>query len=815
MIERRESPAGVASSDVGLADFGLDERSDVWLDELRDAEAPLPFGFVGPYELCEEISRGGQGVVYRARQPGTNRPVAVKRLLAGAFATPAMRRRFEREVEVLASLNHPNVVTAFSMDMVDRTPLLAMEWIDGRPITRWAEGENGARRTPREIVEMFLKVCDAVHHAHQHGVIHRDLKPSNVLIDGAGEPHVLDFGLAKLVGVDGVDSRLATVTEHFVGTLKYASPEQLGGEPGNVDVRTDVYALGVILYEMLTGRMPYEFGEGLAAAARAIEQSEPVRPSTIVEILDRDLEAITLKALAKDKSGRYQSTDALAEDLRRYLSGDDITARPAGGFRGLIKSVRRHHVAVAFTATVFALLAAFAVVVGVLAFRLSDQVDVAVAAEKNESQARTRAESEASRATAMRAFWEDILTSIDPMQGRDRDVTVREVMNAAVKQIETESSVQTADRAAMHLVIARTYQSLGLVDPAEPQYRAALAAYRQVHGDDHPDVLVAMTELGTLLHSKGDQEGADAFAEDSLALYKKLLAEGYPLLDVDLNAPAAWLCRKRDYDGAKALYREALAAHQRMFGERHPSVLDDMSNLSGMLVGLGEYDEAAELGRRILALRRELVGDEHVEVADDLYSLAATYNFKGDYEASESYYRQALAMRRRLLGDSHELVQETLYYFGIQLHHAGKLDEAESTLREALALNRKRVGDEHDDVAFCRWRLARLLLDRQEFAEAADLLRAALKTWHEVRPKDHWRTAYAESELGACLTGLGRYEEAEPLLVGSLAKIESKRNHGHGPNETIKAVQRIVDLYEVWGRPDKADEYRAKLPPQE
>ncbi|MHC4065970.1 MAG: serine/threonine-protein kinase, partial [Planctomycetota bacterium] len=371
MVERSETSPSAEGSDASWARFGFDDAGEAWLDHIREAEAPLPIGSLGPYELCQEVSRGGQGVVYRAQQRGTNRDIAVKRLLAGALATPSMRRRFEREAEVLASLNHPNVVTVFAMDIVDGVPLVAMEWLDGVPITTWAARQDATPARPRDIVRIFLKVCDAVRHAHQHGVIHRDLKPSNILIDAAGEPRVLDFGLAKLTATSGTADRSATVTDQFVGTLAYASPEQLCGRPEQLDVRSDVYSLGVILYEILTDRLPYTLGQGLTAAVQA--------------------EAITLKALAKDKNDRYQSTDALADDLRRYLSGDPVTARVPSGLGQLLRTLRHHRATVAFVATVFALVTALAVVATILAGSRAEQRDLAVAAKQREAESRQSA----------------------------------------------------------------------------------------------------------------------------------------------------------------------------------------------------------------------------------------------------------------------------------------------------------------------------------------------------------------------------------------------------------------------------------------
>ena len=245
--------------DPSLDGFGFDLPDDDWLDRLRESEAQLNLGRIGSYELIEEVSRGGQGVVFRARQPGTQREIALKRLLAGSFATASMRRRFEREVEAAAALNHPNIVTVFGCETVDGNPQLAMEWVDGVPVTEWVRprGTDAVSRDPEETLSVFLRIADAVQHAHSRGVLHRDLKPSNVLVDRDGEPHVLDFGLAKRVDVDSAADVTLTGSADFLGTPAYASPEQFHTDELTLDARSDVYSLGVLLFELLTGESPY------------------------------------------------------------------------------------------------------------------------------------------------------------------------------------------------------------------------------------------------------------------------------------------------------------------------------------------------------------------------------------------------------------------------------------------------------------------------------------------------------------------------------------------------------------------------------
>ena len=351
------------STDLGELGFGLDTPGDAWLDEVRTACEPRALGRIGDYELLDEVSRGGQGIVFRARQPGTNRAIALKRMLAGSFSTTLMRLRFEREVEAAAALSHPNIITVYGMETVDGQPLLSMEWVDGVPISHWACPPGGVRRDPEELLRTFLRVTDAVSHAHSRGILHRDLKPTNVLVDSSGEPRVLDFGLAKWLGDDADMSR----SSDLLGTPAYAAPEQLrgprtdgGADDGRLDARCDVYALGVVLYEMLTGELPHPFEGDLVEFMQRVETRTPPPPSRTDPRLGSELDTILAKALSADRSQRYATVDAFAGDLRRYLAGRPIEAVAPSTAYLLRKLVARNRVTTAFLATVFVLSLAFA-----------------------------------------------------------------------------------------------------------------------------------------------------------------------------------------------------------------------------------------------------------------------------------------------------------------------------------------------------------------------------------------------------------------------------------------------------------------------
>ncbi len=512
------------------------------------------------YEIVRELHRGGQGVVYQAIQKDTKRKVAIKILLEGPYASESAKKRFEREIELVASLRHPNIISIFHSGQTrDHRPFYVMDYVRGVPLNQYVRDKKLAME---DALKLFAKVCDGVNYAHRRAVIHRDLKPSNILVDSDGEPKVLDFGLAKTVG--GSEMTLVSMTGQVVGTLPYMSPEQAGGNPDEIDIRTDIYALGVILYEALTGHYPYPVIGQAADVLRHIAETPPTPPSKAWRPesgvhqrsgkkrvsrtgcpIDDEVQTIVLKALAKEVDRRYQSAGALADDVNRYLLDEPIEAKRDSGLYVLKKTLARYKAAVAVAAGGVIILTLFAITTTIQSATIASERDTARQARNLAEQARSdeekqrvlaevnllraneaekqaaadrdaaqnernraqeaeqqadaearRAGSEAEKSQQVVAFLQDMLGAVDPEKGKGANVSVRQVLDEAAKKIDTELADQPEVQAAIHHTIGVTYGGLRLYDLAQKHLRTALAMRRELLGDEHLDVATTLLYLG-------------------------------------------------------------------------------------------------------------------------------------------------------------------------------------------------------------------------------------------------------------------------------------------------------------------------------
>ncbi|UCG32036.1 MAG: serine/threonine protein kinase [Phycisphaerales bacterium] len=850
---------------------------------------------IGRFHIKRIIASGGMGTIYEALQERPRRAVAVKVMKQGVTSRSALRR-FEYESQVLARLRHPGIAQVYEAGTYDDgggpLPFFAMEYIpNAKPITEYVHGKKSS---VRERLELFTHVCDAVHHGHQKGIIHRDLKPGNILVDSQGHAKIIDFGVARATDSDLAVTTLQTEVGQLVGTLLYMSPEQCVADPHDIDTRSDVYALGVMLYQMLSGQLPYDMtSRTVVQVTSVIREQQPRRLSAVNAAMKGDMETIVSKALEKDRDRRYQSAAQLAQDIRHYLAGEAILARPPSVFYLLRLFARRH------TALLFALAALFVALTGglVVSSSLYVQADSArteAAGERDHARAaEQRAQRRRAEAEAVTKFLSDTLASVDPYEALGTEMTVKAMLDRTAADIDGAFPDQPLVEAALRTTIGNTYRALGEYSAAEPHLRTALRLRQRELGDEHLEVAASLHDLAWLLHKKGDFAAARGLYEEALSLRRRLLVEDHPdvadtlnnlanlliaqgqyaaaeplhreALDLrrrlygeehpavaeSLNNLASLVHTKGDYSTAESLYREALAIRRKTLGPEHPYVTTAMNNLAMLLKDRGDYAAAEPLFREALALRRKTLGDEHPAVATGLNNLALLLKTRGDYAAAEPLYREALTIRRKLLGDEHPQVASTLHnlagllkaegdyaaaeplyrqalaiarksygrehpHVATSLNNLGELLKlkgdfaaAESLYGEALAMRRRLLGDEHPAVATVLSNLAALLLAKGDYARAEPLLREAVGIFRNTRPGNDWKAAMTVSTLGSCLTALGRFDEAEPLVLESYATVNAVRGQRH--EDTHKAMERVLALYEAWDKPEQAARWRAML----
>lgn len=715
---RRDDPAladEVASLLDAHDDPGFLAAPPAWGAAEADLpDDPLEGGLVGPYRIVERVGAGGMGVVYRAvRADDQYRKEVALKLVRRGMDTEQVLGRFRTERQILANLDHPHIARLLDGGVApDGRPYLVMEFVDGLPIDTWC----ARRELPlRARLELFLTVCAAVQHAHRNLVVHRDLKPANILVMDDGRVQLLDFGVAKLLDPGAADRTLTvTVPGTRLLTPRYAAPELLRGEAA--DTLADVWSLGVILFELLAEQPAFTVeGRSPAALARALEQKPAPRPSAVSARfggrLRGDLDTIVGTALQADPRLRFGSVEALAQDVRRHLDGQPITARPGSpGYRAA-KFVRRNALAVGAATALFTVTLVFALLMAGQAARIGRQA-------RETALQRDRAE----RVTALLV---DMFDVSDPMLTRGTrgdTLSVRDFLigsqDAMVARLDQEPLLQ-AD--VMHMY-GRLFGNLGENDRALALTADALARRRALLGADHPDVARSMDYLATLHQNRG------AYAE------------------------------------AETLFVAALALRRRVLGQEHGETAESINNLGVLYDVQGQYDRGEPLIAEALHLRRRLLGPRHVEVAQSLNNLAVARWAKGDYASADTLFAEALSIRREVLGARHPYVANTLNNLARLLRDRGDLVQAEAMFSEAIGIWEETLGPDHASVSAGYYNLGLVAEARGDLEQATACLRRCLAIDRGALPPDHPYVADGAYELGRVLLAGGRGDEAAPLL---------------------------------------------------
>jgi len=784
------------------------------LDALRRRGGATPPDSLPGYRIVSEIHRGGQGVVYQAVQESTGRTVAIKVMLGGAFAGPSERLRFEREVQILAQLKHPNIVTIHDSGVAETASFFVMDFIDGEQLDDYLETH---RADTRERLELLAKVCDAVNVAHLRGVIHRDLKPGNIRVDAVGEPHVLDFGLAKQSewGTTSLDAREAvTQTGQFVGSLPWASPEQAGGRMDETDLRTDVYSLGVMLYQVLTGSFPYDVRGTLSEVTHNIIHGEPKHPRAVNGKLDDEIATIALKALRKEREHRYQTAGALGRDLRRYLDGEPIEAKRDSFSYILRKQFSRHKATVGVVAAFLVLISA-GFVVSLTFWGQAVKARNAEAHQKrlaieSEAVAKRKAEdaaAEAAKAAAVTDFLVEMLGSASPRSGESPDVTVREIVDAAAKRVdEGRLSDEPEIQAAVRQALGTTYGALGLFEDSVHHLELALQQRRAAGAAESIDAFACRIELGGALRQqgkldkaeatftevleeararrnphdliaaqalhglasvardRGKLEDAESFSREAIAIQRE--NADTPVIDLasSLNDLAITLDREGDAAGALPVLQEARALFEQALGPKHHDTAIALSNLAGLHKKLGAFDESKRCYLDALKAFRDAVGEEHPSYAGCLNAYAMLVLQQEEAQEAKALFERALELRRAIYGPQHALVASTLNNLANAQYRLGDLAGAARSYQEALAIYEATRGPDHPSIATIKGNLAAVLRAKGDYATAESILRDVLKSHRANYGAEHHHTATALHNLGTTLMDMGRLEEAEAML---------------------------------------------------
>ena len=841
---------GIAVLDRGVAQVARDV-----LDGALPAERT-----VGPYRLQRVLGEGGMGVVYLARRGDLGSLAAIK-VLRDAWVSPARRERFATEQRMLARLSHDSIARLFDADTLpDGTPYFVMEYVEGEALTAYCAARASGIA---ERLALFRSVCDAVLYAHRHAIIHRDLKPSNILVRADGTVKLLDFGIAKqLEELDAPTQQ--TRTAQRLLTPAYAAPEQVRGD--SIGTYTDIYALGVVLYELLTGRLPFDLATRSPAQADAVVlEQEPERPSVAARrgaatgartagvpgtetdagsapglpAVDAgasawaDLDVLCLTAMHKDPQRRYRTVDALIRDLDHFLRGEPLDARPDTVRYRAGKFLRRNWKPVAGAAVATAVVLAL---IGFYTIRLSRARDLAVA--------------EAARTARIQRFTLDLFAGGEQLVGPSDTLRVVTLVDRGVREARVLDAEPTM-QAELLMTLGGIYQKLGRFERADSLLSAALAQRRGLLGDQHEDVAESLVALGLLRSDQARLEDAEAFARDGLAVARALLPAQHPSVVRALTAVGRIRQERGDYAGAIAMLSEAvrmqggqpvaspeyteslnalantyyyagdlvrsdslnrivLALDRQVYGEQHPRIADDLINVGAIEFDRGRHAEAERLYRQALDVFMTYHGSEHPQTASILTILARAIIPQGGREAeAQELLERSLATKLRLFGEVHSSVASTLNELGSVALMKGEYDAAETYFTRMASIYRQVRGEDHYLVAIALSNLASVYQARDRFDRAEPIYRDVIDRYTRALSAEHLNTGVARVKLGRVLTRTARHTEAEGHLLAGYDILMKQTS------PTARWLQQartdLVEVYEALGQPEKAERFRKEL----
>jgi eukaryotic-like serine/threonine-protein kinase len=852
----------------------------------RDGSTP---DSIGRYRVVRKLAEGGMGIVYLAEQDLPRREVAVK-LIKPGMDSAAVIARFEQEREALAVIDHPNVAKVLDAGTTDRgLPYFVMEHVRGIPITEFCDQH---RLSIEDRLKLFIGVCEAVQHAHTKGVIHRDLKPSNILVVEAEAqspamrmpglsaiPKVIDFGIAKALNQRLTERTIFTEQGQMIGTPEYMSPEQAGGmnlgsySSLDIDTRADVYSLGVVLYELLTGALPFDSqtlrAAGFTEIQRIIREVEPRRPSakflspqisdpdaiarsrsTDVRMLARrligDLDWIVMKCLEKDRERRYDAVNGLSADLRRHLSNEPVLAGPPSTVYRLRKFIRRNRVPVAAGSLVAAALVMATIVSVTYALAEAEHRRIADLAQTQAKQRAAELEQVVEfqqarlsgidvpmmgvrmRLDLLERSREHLSRSLDDQQEIDaalveldriitgvnftdvaRTVLEENIFDQALTAIDEQFAEQPLVKARLLRTIAITLQELGLRGRAVPLLEEALDIRRQELGNEHVETMTSVTDMGYLHYYRGRLEDAEPYFREALEARRHVLGEEHPHTLRSFNTMSDLLIAQSNFVEAEWYVREAYERTKRVLGDDDRETHHSINNMGLALEWQGKRLEAEPYYREVLELRRRVLGDEHPHTLHSMNNMGYLLRQMGNLDEAEVYYRQTLEARRRALGDEHPSTLLSVINLGGLLMAQNKFSDAEPYYREALEGSRRALGEDHQQTLVAIHNMGTVLSNLGELEEAEQYGRDAVQRARDVLPADHWHLAVFLSRYGNTLVSMERFDEAETHLLEALTIFEAALGPDH--DRTISVITQLADLYDAWHEhePDAGHDERA------